>query len=210
MSVIVRYSDSTRIKHWAVVLLFLCAGLSGLALFHPAFYFFSLFFGGGPWTRILHPFFGVLMVFGFLFLFFKMWRDNIWRAADTAWMRDSAQLIKGREDAMPPVGKYNAGQKLVFWVFGLCLLLLLVTGFMFWQPWFAGFFPIVLRRIAVLVHAIAAVVLIIGVIIHVYAAIWVKGSVRAMTRGIVSDTWARRHHPLWHKEISSKKERTGA
>ena len=43
---------------------------------------------------------------------------------------------------MPPVGKYNAGQKLVFWAFGVSLLLLLVTGFVFWRPWFADFFPI--------------------------------------------------------------------
>ncbi len=50
---------------------------------------------------------------------------------------------------MPPVGKYNAGQKLVFWSAAICLVVLLVTGFMFWQPWFADAFPIVVRRIAV-------------------------------------------------------------
>jgi formate dehydrogenase subunit gamma len=101
---------------------------------------------------------------------------------------------------MPPVGKYNAGQKVVFWVFGLSLVLLLITGFMFWQPWFADYVPIPLRRVAVLVHAIAAVVLILSVIVHVYAAIWVKGSMRAMTRGVVSENWAREHHPLWYRE----------
>jgi formate dehydrogenase subunit gamma len=202
---IVRYPDRTRTNHWAVALLFICAALSGLALFHPALYFFSLLFGGGPWTRILHPFFGLLMVLGFVFLFLKVWRDNYWTAGDSAWLRRSPELLKGREENMPPVGKYNAGQKLVFWVFGISLSLLLVTGFMFWQPWFADFFPIVVRRIAVLLHAIAAVVLILSVIVHIYAAILVKGSIRAMTRGVVSENWARRHHSLWHRDISSKK-----
>lgn len=200
-----RYRDRTRVNHWAVALLFICAALSGLALFHPALYFFSLLFGGGPWTRILHPFLGLLMVLGFVFLFLLVWRDNFWTPDDTTWMRHAPDLVKGREEAMPPVGKYNAGQKLVFWIFGICLLLLLVTGFMFWQPWFAGFFPIVVRRIAVLLHAIAALVLILSVIVHIYAAIFVKGSIRAMTRGVVSENWARRHHRLWHREISSKK-----
>jgi formate dehydrogenase subunit gamma len=76
---------------------------------------------------------------------------------------------------------------------------------MFWRPWFADFFPIVVRRIAVLVHAISATVLILSVIIHIYAAIWVKGSVQAMTRGTVSENWARRHHLIWYRKISGEK-----
>jgi formate dehydrogenase subunit gamma len=200
-----RYLDRTRLNHWAVALLFICAGMSGLAMFHPALFFFSALFGGGPWTRILHPFFGVLTVLGFVFLFLQVWRDNFWTPGDTAWIRHSPDLLKGDEEDMPPVGKYNGGQKLLFWIFGISLVLLLATGFMFWRPWFADFFPIVVRRVAVLVHAMFAVVLILGVIVHIYAAIWVKGSIQAMTRGIVTENWARRHHLLWYREIDGKK-----
>jgi len=196
-----RYPDGTRMNHWAVALLFLCAGLSGLAFFHPAFYFLTMLFGGGPWTRILHPFFGVLMVIGFVGLFFQVWHENTWKPRDTDWMRNSPRMIKGDQSGMPPVGKYNAGQKLVFWLFGISLLLLFITGFVFWQPYFADSFPVPLRRIAVLVHAVSAVVLILSVIVHVYAAIWVKGSIRAMTRGTVSENWARHHHPLWYRDV---------
>ncbi len=196
-----RYEAHTRINHWAVAMLFVCAALSGLAFFHPAFWFFTAFFGGGSWTRILHPFFGVFMTAGFVVLFFQMWRANLWKKHDTEWTKNAPELLKGHEEAMPAVGKYNAGQKAVFWLFTLCLVVLLVTGFMFWQPWFADFFPIPLRRIAVLLHAIAAFALVLGVIVHVYAAIWVKGSIRAMTRGTVSPAWARRHHLLWYREM---------
>ncbi|MEW6023306.1 MAG: formate dehydrogenase subunit gamma [Pseudomonadota bacterium] len=202
---IVRYSDRTRLTHWAVALLFIVAGLTGLALFHPSLFFFSALFGGGQWTRILHPYFGLLMVLGFVLLFFKVVRDNFWTREDTAWVRKAPQILKGDEHAMPPVHKYNAGQKAVFWIFAVSLVLLLITGFLFWRPWFAGYFPIPVRRIAVLIHAIAAFALVISVIIHVYAAIWIKGSVRAMTRGVVSENWARRHHPLWYKQINTKK-----
>ena len=69
-----RYPDATRMNHWAVALLFICAGLSGLAFFHPFFFPLSVFFGGGSWTRILHPFFGVLMCIGFALLFLQVWR----------------------------------------------------------------------------------------------------------------------------------------
>jgi formate dehydrogenase subunit gamma len=116
--------------------------------------------------------------------------------ADWRWLRSRA-----RRDGHIPVGKYNAGQKLVFWIFGASLVLLFVTGFVFWQPWFADYFPIPLRRVAVVVHAASAVVLILSVIAHVYAAIWVKGSLQAMTRGTVSWHWARKHHSLWYREM---------
>jgi len=205
MKMLQRYKDGDRINHWMVALLFILAGLSGLAFFHPAFYFLTGLFGGGPWTRILHPFLGVAMFLMFVGMFLRFWRRNIWKARDSEWARRSPALLKGHEGEMPPVGKYNAGQKGIFWLFSVCLVLLLVTGIMFWQPWFADSFPILLRRIAVVVHALSAVCLILGAIVHIYAAIWVKGSVRAMTRGTVSEAWARQHHPLWHDEVTGGK-----
>ncbi|MGJ7580745.1 formate dehydrogenase subunit gamma [Variovorax sp. RHLX14] len=197
-----RYKDATRMNHWFVAILFFAAALTGLAFFHPSMYFFSALFGGGQWTRILHPFFGVAMVLGFAFLFFSLWRDNVLDKTDVEWMKKSPAMLKGDKSGMPPVGKYNAGQKLVFWVFGISLLLLFVTGFMFWSPWFVGFFPILVRRIAVVVHAASAIALILSVITHIYAAIWVKGTVRAMTRGTVTERWAKLNHPLWHKKMT--------
>lgn len=208
MRMLQRYKDGDRINHWIVALCFILAGLSGLAFFHPAFYFLTALFGGGPWTRILHPFLGVAMCLGFLGMFLRFWRSNLWSRSDTEWARRSPSLLRGDEHAMPPVGKYNAGQKGVFWLMTICLLLLLVTGVMFWQPWFADAFPILARRIAVLVHAIAAVCLILGAIVHIYAAIWVKGSIPAMTRGEVSEAWARQHHPLWADEMGVAKRPT--
>lgn len=202
-----RYPDGTRMNHWAVALLFFCAALSGLAFFHPSLFFFSLLFGGGTWARILHPFFGLLMVLGFAALFVKVWRDNVWNDTDGEWLAKSGQMIRGDKDSLPPVGKYNGGQKLVFWLLAVSLLLLLVTGFMFWQPWFAESFPILLRRIAVVVHAASAVVLVLAVIVHVYAAIWVHGTMRAMTRGTVSAGWAQRNHPLWYREVSGRADK---
>ena len=205
MRLLRRYSDGQRMNHWFIALMFVLAGLSGLAFFHPSFYFFVNLFGGGQWTRILHPFLGVLMVLGFLLLFFQMWRDNLWIRNDRLWMSNAGALLRGNKSGMPPVGKYNAGQKLVFWAMAISLLVLVVTGFLFWRPWFAPNFSIGVLRAAVLLHAIAAVVLILSVIVHVYAAIWVKGSLRAMTRGTVTEGWAKSNHPLWHERVVSDK-----
>ena len=199
-----RYSAGERTNHWLIVLFFLGAGLSGLAFFHPGFYFLTALFGGGTWARILHPFLGLAMAACFLVMFLKLWRHNRMTEVDKAWMKHSGEMLRGDKSRMPAAGRYNAGQKQVFWLMTVCLLVLVVTGFMFWQPWFAGSFPILARRIAVVLHALSATLLILGVIVHVYAAIWVKGTLRAMTRGTVTEGWARQNHALWHREMTGK------
>ena len=197
-----RYKDGDRMNHWFIALMFVLAGLSGLAFFHPSLFFFTHLFGGGPWARILHPFMGVLMFLGFAGMFMRLWKDNVVNDADREWKKHMGDMLRGNKAAMPPVGKYNYGQKLVFWMMVGSLVVLLVTGLMFWRPWFAPYFPVDALRAAVLLHSIAAVVLVAATIMHVYAAIWVKGTVRAMTRGTVSESWAKTNHALWHREMT--------
>jgi formate dehydrogenase subunit gamma len=189
-------------NHWFVAIMFFLAGLSGLAFFHPSLYFFSNLFGGGAWSRILHPFMGVVMVAAFAVLATRLWRANVVTDEDREWKKHMGRMIRGDKADMPPVGKYNYGQKVVFWAMVGSLAVLLVTGLVFWRPYFAGYFPVGLLRAAALLHSVAAVVMIAAAIMHVYAAIWIKGSTRAMTRGTVTDSWARTNHALWHKEVT--------
>ena len=196
-----RYSAGQRSNHWAVVTCFVLAAVSGFALFHPALFWLTALVGGPQWARILHPYLGIAMFVLFLGLFLAFVGANIWRKEDSAWLGSAGKLVsEGNAADMPPVGKYNGGQKLVFWLFALCLIVLLVTGALFWQAWFAPSVPIWLQRIAVVLHALAAFGLVLTVIVHAYAAIWVKGTVQAMTRGTVSAGWARHHHPLWYRD----------
>lgn len=197
-----RYTDSERLNHWATAIAFMLAALSGLALFHPALFWLVNLFGGGPWARILHPFIGVVVVALFSVAMVRYWHHNRMTDADRQWLRQWKDVLENREDKLPESGRYNAGQKIIFWMMVIGLITLLVTGVIFWRPYFADYFPIDLIRVAVLLHSIAATVLIIGVIVHIYAAIWTKGSLRAMTRGTVSEAWARKHHPGWYNEVS--------
>jgi formate dehydrogenase subunit gamma len=109
-------------------------------------------------------------------------------------------VLTNREDRLPEVGRYNAGQKLLFFVLVLCLLLLLLSGIVIWRAYFAFYFPIEVVRVAAVIHAVTAFVLICSIIVHIYAAIWVKGSIGAMVRGTVTLGWARKHHPKWFRE----------
>src|SRR6185437_16755604 len=174
-----------------------------LALFHPALFWLSNLFGGGPWTRILHPFLGLVMLLLFLALSARVWDENRFAAGDWQWLRQWRDVVNNREERLPEVGRYNGGQKLVFFVQVLLLALLLISGIVIWRPYFASNFSIPVIRLAALVHAICAFVLIIAIIIHVYAGIWVRGSVRAMTRGLVSPGWAWKHHRAWFREVRS-------
>jgi len=199
---IVRYEPATRINHWIVAISFVLLALSGLALFHPALFWLTNLFGGGPWTRILHPFIGLVMVIAFVFLGAKLWHENVMQPRDWQWLRQIKDVVNNREDALPEVGKYNAGQKLLFYAIVFCLIGLLLSGIVIWRAYFAVYFSVEVIRFASLLHAFCAFVLICAIIVHIYAAIWVKGSVRAMTRGTVSYGWAWKHHRLWFREAT--------
>ena len=126
MSNIVRYKASDRVNHWLVALLFVLATISGLALFHPSMYFLTGVLGGGQWTRILHPFIGTIMFVSFVILYFRFWHHNILSKNDRQWLKQIGDVLNDREDKLPEVGRYNGGQKLVFWLMTITMLLLVV------------------------------------------------------------------------------------
>ena len=197
---IVRYTPNERTNHWITAITFVLLALSGLALFHPSMFWLSALFGGGQWTRILHPFIGLVMFVSFMILALRFWHHNYLDADDRQWLRQINDVLTNREDRLPEVGRYNTGQKLLFFVLVLCLLLLLLSGIVIWRAYFAFYFPIEVVRVAAVIHAVTAFVLICSIIVHIYAAIWVKGSIGAMVRGTVTLGWARKHHPKWFRE----------
>lgn len=201
-----RYNANERSNHWAVAILFILAGLSGLALFHPALFWLSNLFGGGPWTRILHPFLGVAMFVLFLGLVIRFWSANFFSGNDRLWLKNVGKVMRNQEDGVPPIGKYNPGQKLLFWALLASMLVLLVSGVVIWRAYFSHLFGIDVIRLAALAHAFAAFVLMMAIIVHVYAAIWIKGSFGAMLSGKVSHRWARKHHELWYREVTDRKQ----
>jgi formate dehydrogenase subunit gamma len=131
----------------------------------------------------------------------RFFSDNLFRRHDVQWTRQIRDVLTNRDERLPAVGKNNAGQKLVYWIFLATVPVLLITGIVLWRPWIADDMPVWALRWAVTIHAYAAFIAIITLVIHIYSAIWVKGSVRAMTQGRVSHAWAKHHHPLWYEDI---------
>jgi len=203
-----RYTAGARINHWITATSLVLLGLSGLALFHPSLYFLTGLFGGGQWTRTIHPWIGVVLFFGFCGLFLRFWRLNLWTRQDTVWMRRLTDVIANREsehEELVEIGKYNAGQKVVFWAMCLLIVVLISSGLVIWDQYFAEYTTLGQKQVAILVHSLGAVTIICVWIVHVYAAIWVRGTIRGMTRGSVTGGWAWRHHRKWLRDLVSGK-----
>jgi len=201
LHLIERYTPDERSNHWVTAISFVLVAISGLALFHPSLFWLSNVLGGGQWTRILHPFIGLVMVVSFALLARRFWHHNVMEPADKQWLKQIDDVLHNREDKLPPVGRYNAGQKLLFFTMVACLIGLFLSGLVIWRAYFSWIFPIGLIRAAALLHSVCALVLILGIIVHIYAALWVRGSMGAMLLGSVTLGWARKHHRRWFDEI---------
>ncbi|MCO7505716.1 MULTISPECIES: formate dehydrogenase subunit gamma [unclassified Pseudomonas] len=198
-----------RASHWVMVLCFLAVALSGLSWFFPSLNGLNAVFGTPQLARILHPFFGVVVFLLLAFLFVRFVKYNLPEREDLAWFRNVRQVLAGEHEPALQIGKYNAGQKILFWgIMGL-ISVLLVSGVVIWRPYFAPWFSIPSIRIGLLVHAIAGICLILLIIGHAYLAFWVKGSIRGMVTGYVSRNWAKTHHDRWYRQISNKQSGSG-
>ncbi|MDR6755784.1 formate dehydrogenase subunit gamma [Mycoplana sp. BE70] len=204
-----RYTAAARLNHWITAISLVLLALSGLALFHPSLYFLTGLFGGGALTRMIHPFIGVVLLLSFIGLFLRFWKLNLWERTDSVWLGRLRDVLTKNDEKLPEVGKYNAGQKLVFWSMSLLIVLLVASGVVIWQQFFSEYFKVEQQRVAVLIHSILAIVMICVWIVHVYAAIWVRGTIGAMTRGRVTGGWAWRHHRRWLRELVSGKSKVG-
>src|SRR5262249_19746546 len=179
--VVDRYTVGARINHWITATSLVLLALSGLALFHPSLFFLTGLFGGGSNTRAIHPWIGVVLFFGFCGLFIRFWKLNLWERTDSVWLQKIGDVLKSHDESLPEVGKYNAGQKLVFWSMSFLIIVLITSGVVVWEQYFSEYFSVMQKRTAVLIHAVAAVAAICVWIVHVYAAIWVRGTISAMT-----------------------------
>lgn len=198
-----RYSAPERINHWIVAFCFVFAALSGLGFFFPSFNWLMHVLGTPQLARILHPFIGVIMFAAFLLMFLRYWRDNLIERDDLEWAKNIRKVAQNEE--VGDTGRYNFGQKCVFWAAIVSLLLLLASGIVIWRPYFADAFSIPIIRLALVVHSVSAVVLIMVIMVHIYAALWVKGTITAMVEGWVTPAWAKKHHPRWYRQIRKNK-----
>jgi len=204
---LLRHPVYTRFLHWSVAIFFILSLLTGFAIYSPwLFRWLAPLFGGGARTRALHPWFGVVFEIFFLFQFINWFGPMAWTAADRRWMRRIKAYATNEEKLeAEDVGFFNAGQKLYFWVIAVSGLLFLITGLLMW---FADSMPRWIVVVSYVLHDIAALVMLGGLIIHIYeGTAHQPGTFRSMIDGTVTEKWAWTHHPAWYRAVTGRDPR---
>ena len=201
MTRILRYSFPERLMHALSAISYIYLLLTGLAFWTPAFYWIAIVLGGGYLSRILHPWIGLVFSVAICWMLVTWRRDMRTTADDRKWRKAMGHYMRNEDARVPPAGRFNFGQKQFFWLMVICGAALLVSGL---ALWFTSSIPRELqavRYLAVLVHAVAALATIGGIIIHIYMGVAVvPDGLHAILHGDVSEQWARHHHGLWAAE----------
>ena len=109
---ILRYGFRERITHWVAALSYVYLLLTGLAFHSPWLFWLAIALGGGQISRMLHPWIGLLFIAAVLQMY-GLWASQMGITDDDrAWFRSVNHYIRNEDEKMPPVGRYNAGQKL--------------------------------------------------------------------------------------------------
>ncbi|MGQ0737231.1 MAG: formate dehydrogenase subunit gamma [Acidobacteriota bacterium] len=201
---LVRYRFAERLTHAVAAVSYVYLLLTGLAFWTPALFWVAVVLGGGYLSRALHPWAG-LVLSGAVVLMFVHWRRDMRTSpADRAWRQAMRHYVRNEDDRVPGVGKFNYGQKMLFWLMMWGTVALLLSGAVLWFPESFGGSLTAIREAALLIHAVAALATIGAFIVHVYMGVAVvPGGVNAIVHGEVSEAWARQHHTVWAEEMTS-------
>ena len=207
--VIERFTYFERAAHWSNAITFCVLAVSGLVMAFGKFTLLPLLGGTlfGWLTYALktaHNFAGPLFAVSLLVVFVTFLRDNFPGRADLTWLRKGGGLFGGSE---PPSGRFNAGEKIIFWG-GVFLLGIVVVGSgLVLDKLLPGLEY--LRgdmQIAHMIHAVAAVLMMCLFLGHIYlGTLGMKDAYKAMRTGVVDEAWAHEHHELWYDDIKAGK-----
>lgn len=202
---ILRYNMVERVVHWVAAFTYVYVLLTGLAFYSPHLYWIATLLGGAPTSRFWHPWVGVVFV-GVLFWMLKEWQPDMRiTPADRRWKEAMPHYVRNEDEALPPIDRFNIGQKYFFWAMLWAGAVLLVTGFVLWFPELIPWGLRGLRFAAILLHVASALITIGLFIIHVYmGTAVVRGGFTSIIRGEVSPGWARTHHRLWFERVAGK------
>jgi formate dehydrogenase subunit gamma len=196
-----RFNGFERFAHWLTAVSFVVLGLTGLNITFGKVLLLPLL---GPDTfsavaeaaKYVHNFTSFAFVIG-LVTILAMWiKDNMPQYSDIVWLREGGGFIKSKH---PPAGRFNAGEKLVYWAALAAGSLVIISGYFLMFPFY--FTDIAGMQIAQVIHAVIAVLFIAVILGHIYiGTLGMEGAFEAMGEGSVDLNWAKEHHSLWYEE----------
>jgi formate dehydrogenase subunit gamma len=203
---ILRFNAVERFAHWLTASCFIVLALSGVnyvfgkRLLQPLIgpeAFTSL----SQWGKYAHNFLAWPFIVGILLMLALWVADNFPSRIDWIWLKQGGGLVgKGGH---PHAGRFNAGQKMVFWIVVLGGLAMSASGIVLLFPFSAA--DINGMQWAQMIHAVIAALFIAAILAHIYiGSLGMEGAYEAMGSGEVDLGWARAHHDLWVEEQQAK------
>ena len=207
--VIERFTYFERAAHWTNAVGFVVLAISGIVMAFGQFFLLPVLgrtlFGWLTYAlKTLHNFAGPLFAVSLLIIFIAFLRDNFPERGDLNWLRKGGGMFGGHE---PPSGRFNAGEKLVFWIGVFLLGVFVVSSGLVLDKVLPGLdYLRTDMQVAHMIHGVSAMLIIAVFSLHIYlGTIGVKGAYQAMRTGYVDEGWAREHHRYWYEDIRDGK-----
>ena len=203
---IVRFNAAERFVHWMTASCFIVLALSGLNITFGRALLLPLMSPEGfttlsEWAKYAHNYLSFPFTLGVILIFFLWLAGNVPDAADLEWFKRGGGIVGGDH---PPAGRFNGGQKLVYWIVVLGGAAMAVSGYALIFPFYGT--SIATMQSAEIVHGIVAVLFVAAMIAHIYiGTIGMEGAFEAMGSGTVDLNWAKEHHSLWLEEEAAAK-----
>jgi len=195
---IVRFNSFERFVHWMTATCFIVLAISGLnitfgrPLLLPLIGY-EAFSEWSQWAKYAHNFLSFPFTIGVVLIFLMWIAGNIPNRVDVDWVKRGGGIV-GHDH--PPAYRFNAGQKMVYWIVVIGGGIAAATGYLLLFPFYTT--NIAGMQAAQMVHAVVSLLFIAVMIAHIYiGTIGMEGAFEAMGTGDVDLNWAKEHHSLW-------------
>jgi len=205
---ILRFKAFERFSHWLTAVSFVILGLTGLNITFGKIVLLPLigpeaFSDVSQAAKYVHNFISFAFVAGLILIAIIFFRDNLLEKVDIDWLKQGGGFIKSRH---APAGRFNFGEKLVYWLSLAAGLAVSVSGFLLLFPFFGT--DIAQMQLAQVVHAVVAVLFVALILGHIYiGTLGIEGAFEAMGTGEVDLNWAKEHHDLWLAQQLANQDR---
>jgi formate dehydrogenase subunit gamma len=202
---VLRFSGFERFAHWLTATSFVILAITGLNITFGKVLLLPLigheaFTAVSEIAKYVHNFISFPFVLGLVLIAALWMRDNIPRRVDMEWLKQGGGFIRGRH---PTAGRFNAGEKLVFWFALAAGAAVALSGYLLMFPFYGT--NVLGMQAAQVVHSIVAMLFIALIIGHIYiGTLGTEGAFEAMGTGSVDLNWAREHHELWLQDEIAK------
>jgi formate dehydrogenase subunit gamma len=202
---LIRFRAFERFSHWLTAVSFVLLGLTGLNITFGKIVLLPVvgpeaFSAISQAAKYVHNFTSFAFVAGLFLIIGIFFRDNLPAKVDIEWIKQGGGFIKSKH---APAGRFNPGEKGVYWLSLLAGLAVSVSGFALLFPFYET--NIADMQLAQVVHAVVAVLFIALILAHIYiGTLGMEGAFEAMGTGEVDVNWAREHHDVWLAEQLEK------